>query len=191
MKIILPLLLFLLAAATYGAVKLGVVSNRTLQALANVGAIVAAVTAIVVIPWSIPFDNTKNQRNDELSQTHIGEASGALIITSPKNESEVGQFVSVEGHTNFTDLLHYIVVGPQTGSVWVTDGPLLIRESGNWTGRAQLGTGTIGEGEFFLIHVVATNRELQIGEESMDAVKNAASAIMTVKVLRRKEEKMK
>ena len=46
MTIILPLLLFLLAAALFGAVKLGVVSNRTLQALANIGAIVAQISIV-------------------------------------------------------------------------------------------------------------------------------------------------
>jgi hypothetical protein len=114
-----------------------------------------------------------------------------LTITSPMNESKVGQFIAVEGYTNRSDLFHYIAVGPQTGSVWVTDGPLLIREQGHWTGRAQLGTGNIGEGEFFLIYAVATERELPIGEVSLEEIKSASSVIMTVKVLRRKQEQMK
>ena len=181
MGILLPLLLFFLAAAMFGAVKLGFISSQTLQMLANVGAVVAAGAAIVVIPWSINSD-----RNNKHEST-ISTDTDLLMISSPKNGAEVGQFVAVKGYTKYTGLHHYIVVGPQTGTVWVTDGPLLIQNSGHWTGRAQLGTGEVGEGEFFLIHTVATQSELSIGDTSMEEVKNSSSAVVTINVQRRTE----
>lgn len=179
MGILLPVLLFLLAVAIFCTVKLGFISNQTLQVLANSAAVVAAVAAIVIIPWSISSNKSDSQKLDELS------GKFPLQISSPKNGAKVGEFVTVEGYTKYTKLNHYIVVESQTGTVAVTDGPLSIDNHGHWTGEARLGTGNLGKGEFYLIHVVATTTELRIGETSMAEVKTSSSAIATVNVSRR------
>lgn len=175
MEILLPILLILLAVVLLGSVKLGFISDQTSQTLANIASIVAAVTGIVTL-----FFPPSDGKNLESTPGNV-----PLQITSPKNGAEVGQFVVVEGYTKFKNLNHYIVVESQTGTVWVTEGPLLIPNSGYWTGRAQLGTGKLGKGEYFLIHVVATTTDLPIGETSLSKVKGSSTAIATVKVLRR------
>ena len=179
MKILLPILLILLALVLLGSVQRRFVSNETLKVWANIAGIVSAAAAIILLIIPVPYGKN-NSSNPGTPPENV-----SLKITSPENGAEVGQFVAVEGYTKYKKLNHYIVVASQTGTVWVTDGPLLIPNSGYWTGRAQLGTGDIGKGEFFLIYVVATTMDLPIGETSLSNVKNFSSAIATVKVLRR------
>lgn len=165
MEIVLSALLFVLAVILFAIVRLGIISSHTLQLLANIAAVLAAVAAIVVGPLS-----------------HIYGKS--LQVTAPENGAETGQYVAVEGNTEYMDASHYIVVKTQAGDAWVTDGPLLVHEDGRWEGQAKLGTENVGHGEVFLIYVIATNNALSIGPVAMQQVDNAKVGIATVQVRR-------
>ncbi|MEW8050190.1 MAG: hypothetical protein AB2809_07415 [Candidatus Thiodiazotropha sp.] len=178
MDILLSISLFLLAVTLFGAVKLGLVNNHTLQILANIAAIIAAVTSPIVSLWP----NSVEQADPYEKNTPINRLS--LQITLPKKAASVSEFVTVEGYTPYRDLYHYIAVRSQTEPVLVKAGPLRINEIGRWREQVQLGNKKIGENERYYIYVIAANSLLEIDNSAENLVSHPDSKVATVFVTR-------
>jgi hypothetical protein len=66
--------------------------------------------------------------------------------------------------TPYRDKHHYIVVTPKVGGDFVQDGPIAASASGILAGPAVFGTAAVGDGQDFLVRIIATSQRLPPGE---------------------------
>jgi len=110
-----------------------------------------------------------------------------LIITQPRDHDLVDNNEVIRGSTPYLRKVHYLVVTPlATGDDWVQYPAVTIDNTGVWAGQAVFGSSAVGNGQDFLVRVVATSSKINpsnLAERSlpMDAISSAP-----IKVTRKK-----